>query len=107
MRSCRSRTAIGSSSGRRSTLSCRARRCSGEKKGHRACGLSLSFLQVGGKELGCLALSFVVDLGVVSERQVELLAELGGFGVRKCVHGTGILDDPVIGLRRVEILLDR
>src|SRR5690348_181891 len=55
------------------------------------------FLEVGGKELGSLALRFLVDLGVVSKRQIELLAEFGGFGIRERVHGAGILDDAVIG----------
>src|SRR6266702_1442212 len=68
---------------------------------------SCSFLQGCGKELGCFGLRFLIGLGVVSERQVELLAELGGFGVRERVHSAGIFDDPVIGLRCVEILLER
>ena len=65
------------------------------------------FLKVRGKELGRLGLRFLIHLGVVFERQVELLAELGGFGVRERVHRAGILDDPIIGLRCVEILLER
>src|SRR5712672_4641937 len=65
------------------------------------------FFKVGGKELGRLSLRFLIRLGVVSERQVELLAELGGFGVRERVHRAGILDDPIIDLRCVEILLER
>ena len=70
-------------------------------------GLFCLFLKLSGKELGRLGLRFLVHLGVVSERQVELLAELGGFGIREGVHRAGILDDPIIGLRCVEILLER
>lgn len=69
--------------------------------------LSCLFLKACGKELGCFGLRFLISFGVVSERQVELLAEFGGFGVRERVHSTGILDDPIIGLRCVEIFLER
>src|ERR1700748_2527255 len=65
------------------------------------------FLKVGGKELGSLGLRFLIGLGVVSERQGELLAELGGFGIRESVHSAGVLDDPIIDFRGCEILLER
>ena len=65
------------------------------------------FLKVSGKELGRLGLRFLIHFGVVSERQVELLAELGGFGIRERMHRAGILDDSIVDLRCVEILLER
>ena len=65
------------------------------------------FLKARGKELGRLGLRFLIHLGVVFERKLELLAEFGGFGVRERMHGAGIFDDPIIGLRCVEILLER
>src|SRR6266702_2275223 len=65
------------------------------------------FLKVSGKELGRLGLRFLIHFGVESERQVEFLAELGGFGVRERVHRARIFDDSIIGLRCVEILLER
>ena len=46
------------------------------------------FLKVCFKELGRFGLRFLIGLGVVSDRYVELLAEFGGFGVRERVHGT-------------------
>jgi hypothetical protein len=58
------------------------------------------FLKVSGKELGCLGLRSRSTWGVVSERQVELLAELGGFGVCERVHRAWILAPPDIDQAR-------
>ncbi len=45
------------------------------------------------KELGSFGLCLPIQLGAVSERLIELLAELGGFGVRERVHSGAIFDD--------------
>ena len=64
-------------------------------------------MKVSRKELGGLGLGLLIRLGVVSERQVELLAELGGFGISERMDGAGIFDDSIVDLRCVEILLER
>ena len=69
-------------------------------------GLFCLFLKVSGKELRRLGL-FLINLLVISEREVELLAELGGFGVRERVHHARILNDPIIGLGSIEIPFER
>ena len=56
-------------------------------------------------ELGRLCLCFLIHFRVVSERQVELLPELGRFGVGERMHRAGILDDPIIGFRCTKRLL--
>jgi hypothetical protein len=43
------------------------------------------FLKASRKKLVGLGLRFLIHLGVISERQVELLAELGSLGVRERV----------------------
>src|SRR6185437_5614133 len=73
-----------------------------------SCGwLFHSFLKVSSQELGSLGLRFLIRFGVIPERQVEFFAELGGFWVCEGVDSAGILDDPIVDLRGVEILLER
>src|SRR6185437_7426692 len=67
----------------------------------------VSVLESSGKQLGRLRLRFLIGLGVVFQRQIELLAELGRLGIRERVHGAGIGDDAIVRLRRVEVLLER